>query len=240
MNGDYGFYVGYLARAPRELSRWVRMRIVVLALIVSSAALLLVFAQRPFATSTFEFQEYRLYTGVVFTQPYPVLYFDTGPAYLLVNPGKHGATIAPGRVRLAGARISRDVGAMLELRPDSVQPAESGAPAPERVALGHVALTGEIVDSKCYLGAMNPGEGKVHRDCAARCISGGIPAAFIARDSRGQTQFILLTGAGGRALSRDVLDYVAEPVRIAGALTRIGSMLTLSAEPATYRRAHLE
>jgi hypothetical protein len=29
-----------------------------------------------------------------------------------------------------------------------------------------MTLTGEIVDSKCYLGVMNPGQGKVHRDCA--------------------------------------------------------------------------
>ena len=183
------FYVGYLATTPRNLSRCVCRRIVALAFIVASAAFLLVFAQRPFAAAAFEFQQYRPYTGVVFTQPYPVVYSDAGPTYLLVNPGKHGALIAPGRVRLEGARIFRDVGSMAELRPDSVQSTESGAAPPERVVLGHIVLTGEIVDSKCYLGVMNPGEGKVHRDCAARCISGGIPAAFIARDFQGQTQF---------------------------------------------------
>ena len=39
-------------------------------------------------------------------------------------------------------------------------------------------LIGEIVDSKRYLGVMNPGNGKVHRDCAVRCLSGGIPPIF--------------------------------------------------------------
>src|SRR5689334_4633311 len=210
MKGAHDFYVGYLATAPRDLSLWIRKRILAIALVVVSAAFLLVFAQGPFAASTFDFQQYRPYTGVVFARPYPVLYSDARPVYLLVNPGKHGATIAPGRVRLEGARVFRDAGAMLELRPDSVQSAGSGPPAPERVALGRISLTGEIVDSKCYLGVMNPGNGKVHRDCAARCISGGIPAAFIARDSAGQTQFMLLAGADGRALSHEVLDYVAE------------------------------
>ena len=32
------------------------------------------------------------------------------------------------------------------------------------VDFGEVTLAGEIVDSKCYLGVMNPGNGKVHRD----------------------------------------------------------------------------
>ena len=36
--------------------------------------------------------------------------------------------------------------------------------------LGPVELTGEIADSKCWLGVMNPGEGTVHRDCARRCL----------------------------------------------------------------------
>jgi hypothetical protein len=35
--------------------------------------------------------------------------------------------------------------------------------------LGEFDLVGEIVDSKCYLGNMNPGNGKVRRDCAVRC-----------------------------------------------------------------------
>jgi len=31
---------------------------------------------------------------------------------------------------------------------------------------------GQIVDPKCYLGVMKPGEGKPHSDCAIRCIDG--------------------------------------------------------------------
>jgi len=92
------------------------------------------------------------------------------------------------------------------------------------------------VDTKCYLGAMNPGESKVHRDCAVRCISGGIPPAFLARDASGEVKILLLVGADGRALNREVLRYVAEPLELSGHLLRAGSTLTLKAEPTQFRR----
>jgi hypothetical protein len=60
--------------------------------------------------------------------------------------------------------------------------------------LGEVDLVGEIVDSKCYLGNMNPGNGKVHRDSAVRCLSGGIPPVFATNDFNGSPAVLLLTG----------------------------------------------
>ena len=108
--------------------------------------------------------------------------------------------------------------------------------APRRtIDLGPVTLRGEIVDTKCYLGVMNPGEHKVHRDCAVRCISGGVPPAFLARDTSGDSRVLLLVGEDGRALSREVLPFVAEPLEISGVLVRTGPMLTLKADPARFR-----
>ena len=92
-------------------------------------------------------------------------------------------------------------------------------------SLGAVQFTGEIVDSKCYFGVMNPGNGKVHRDCAARCISGGIPPAFLVRDAAGRTQTLLLG-----IWRREWLDHVAEPVTIRGRLARSAGRLMLYAE----------
>ena len=104
------------------------------------------------------------------------------------------------------------------------------------IDLGRVTLRGEIVDTKCYLGVMNPGEHKVHRDCAVRCISGGVPAAFIVRDASGDSRILLLAGEDGRALNREVLPFVAEPLEIPATLIRTGSMLTIKANPAQFRR----
>jgi len=69
-----------------------------------------------------------------------------------------------------------------------------------------------------------------------RCISGGAPPAFLARDSSGEVRVLLLTGADGRALNREVLDYVAEPITVSGRIFRRGTTLILKAEPKDFRR----
>jgi hypothetical protein len=156
---------------------------------------------------------------------------------LLVGEGKHGADplvygLDGTRVRVVGSIIERDGMRMIETH--RVEPVYSTS---ERVRLeghdlGEVLLAGEIVDSKCYLGVMNPGEGKTHKDCAIRCISGGAPPMLITRDGRK----FLLVGSDGRQLNREVLDRIAEPVEIRGRMMRVGDVLTLWAEPEEIRR----
>lgn len=217
------------------------MKGIVTALLSGGALLgaLLVVGQSPFAASVFEYQQYREYMGVVEDWPYPMLITASGP-YLLVAPGKHGASVSALRgpsVKLRGALIQRDGQRMLEILPDSIREASASwsqhAPAAD---LGPVSLTGEIVDTKCYLGVMNPGNGKVHRDCAVRCISGGVPPGFLVRDASGQGRVLLLAGADGRALHKEVLEFAAEPIRISGRLVHSGSQLVLKAEPTDFRR----
>jgi hypothetical protein len=71
--------------------------------------------------------------------------------------------------------------------------------------LGEFDLVGEIVDRKCYLGNMNPGNGKVHRDCAVRCLSGGILPVFATNDFNGSPAVLLLTGPNQKRLPREAL-----------------------------------
>ena len=151
----------------------------------------------PFATSKFEYGVYRDYSGVIEEWPYPILRTDNS-SFLLVAPGKHGLSdtgqgTAGQECSLEGHRSSNgDQDRMLEVVPASIarQAPQSIAGGLQRIIdLGPVTLRGEIVDSKCYLGVMNPGNGKVHRDCAVRCISGGAPPAFIARDASGEAGF---------------------------------------------------
>jgi hypothetical protein len=61
---------------------------------------------------------------------------------------------------------------------------------------------------------------------------------LLARDSRGREAFLLLAGSRGEQLHHEVLDFVAEPVRIRGTLTRAGGQLVLRADPSQL--AHLE
>jgi hypothetical protein len=234
------FYVGYQPKAPPSLAKTVK-RIAAGAVFAALAVgALLVLDQPKFAASRFEFGILREYTGTIEDWPTPAL-INAGSRYLFVAPGKHGVfglERYQGRtVRLKGSIIERGTDRMLEVVPESLREVASVHPAEARsvIDLGAVTLRGEIVDSKCYFGVMNPGERKVHRDCAVRCISGGIPPAFIVRDSSGVVRTLLLTGENGEALNREVLPFVAEPVEISGELVKSGSTLILKAKPAWPR-----
>jgi hypothetical protein len=61
---------------------------------------------------------------------------------------------------------------------------------------------GEIVDSKCFLGVMNPGEGTVHCDCARVCLRGGIPPMLLIRGARAEEALVLLVDAAGAPVGR--------------------------------------
>jgi len=242
------FYIGYLPKAPTTLVRFVRKVIIVLGLLAVTTALVLVVGQMPFTNSAFEYGKVRSFGGIVVTQPFPTLLVarpgevgqqDQYSRYLLVAPGKHGAddlvaSLDGKQVRLQGQLIYREGGTMVEITPGSVAIVRT-APAVQETTrnLGAVSLTGEIVDSKCYLGVMNPGQGKVHRDCAARCLSGGTPPIFITTD--GQEQF-LLVGLDGRALGRDVLrEFIGEPITIRGEVLARGDSRLLEIDPRSFR-----
>jgi hypothetical protein len=236
------FYVGYLPYPQPGLRRFLAVIIAILIGVAAIIAILLVFGQMPFPGSHFGYLRYHEYDGVILESPQPMLLTSRG-RFLLVAPGKHGAgDLVRGMnlrgVRLSASLIERSGNRMLEVVPGSVLVAGAGAgtlPDPP-MQLGSVTLTGEIVDSKCYLGVMNPGSGKVHRSCAARCISGGIPPAFLVRDASGATRILLLSGPQGQPLQRRILDFAAEPIKITGQLSRADDFLTLEIDPSTIQR----
>lgn len=206
-----------------------------LVLFSAGVALLLTSQQGPFDASTFAFQQYREYSGSITLWPAPTLLTKDGP-FLLTRPGKFGATAwvqsRDGQpVRLRGALIASSGDRMLEIEPGSIERGDAAVPLEPETSLGTVELSGEIADGKCYLGVMNPGRGKVHRDCAVRCLSGGAPPVFLARDAGGRLRALLLAGLG-----RELLDYVAEPVRLRGELRQRGSQLIFIADRASLRR----
>jgi hypothetical protein len=135
-------------------------------------------------------------------------------------------------VRLRGTLIYRDDQKMIALSGGSI--AVLGDPRQNQVApknLGEFDLVGEIVVSKCYLGNMNPGNGKVHCDCAVRCLSGGIPPVFATSDFNGSPSVLLLTGPNQKPLPKEAfLDRVAQPMRVHGRTVQIGNTLFLEME----------
>src|SRR4051812_32757162 len=219
------FYVGYLP-VPAGLKNFARRVVAALGVIAAGIAILLVFEQSPFGAAAFEFRDYREFQGVLVTTPYPALVVPGGLPWLLVGQGKHGFA-APddfhGRtVRIRGERILHGADRAIEVQ---TLAATGPGERPVEIDLGRVELTGEIVDSKCYFGVMNPGSGKVHRDCAVRCLSGGIPPALLVSDASGRTATVLLAN-----LKREWLEHIAEPVIMHGRLVRSDGRLILYAE----------
>lgn len=235
---DPPFYIGYESKASPALARHTRNAVAAIGGLAAMTVVTLALAQGPFADSRFEYGHPRAVTGRLVAKPYPRLEVASATGitqYLLAAAGKHGAAslAAPydGRsVRLVGTLAARGNAAMFEV--DSLLPAgEVGPETLSQRALGEFSLTGEIVDSKCWTGVMNPGEGKTHLDCAVRCLSGGLPPLLVLRDSLGQESHLILTDAGGGPMPRGILPAVGRPVRVRGQVLREGALLFLRAAP---------
>jgi hypothetical protein len=250
-DGRDDFYVGYLPRAPAGLARFVSRRAAALLALVGAVSVLVVSFHGLRPAARFEYGSPVELAGTIVLRPYPHLIVPrpgrTGTlspvsSYPLVAPWKHGAEDLVGGfdgqlVRLSATLAYRDGVVVAEVEPGSVR-REAGAAAspPPAVSLGERTLVGEIVDSKCFFGVMNPGELKPHRACAVRCISGGIPPVLCVRDAAGRASYFLLASPEGLPVNREILEFVAEPVEIRGEVVRSGDELVLRADPATYRR----
>ncbi len=173
--------------------------------------------------------------------------------YLVVAFGKSSArqALTPfdgQRVELQGSLIYRDDQTMLELVDGSLSPLPSaeaaGAIASDLESWGEVTLRGEIVDSKCYLGVMKPGHHKPHRACASLCIRGGMPPLFVPygddpanAEAALPAAHLLLVGPQRRALSEEILDWLAEPVELTGRVHRLDDVWMIEADPRSFQRS---
>lgn len=238
------FYVGYLPKAPVGIARRIRAIVVLLFIFAVITAMVFARVQRTFVPSVFEYGKVGTFEGTIEATPYPILIVAVpGSAepqasrYLLVAEGKHGAdsevaAFTGKNVQLRGTKIYRDNQMMLEVAGASISLQGNSAQSVQSSReLGAFELSGEIVDSKCYLGVMNPGSGKVHRDCAVRCLSGGIPPVFATNNFNGSPAVLLLTDLDQKPLPKEsFLKLVAQPVRIQGKVIKTGETLYLKTE----------
>ena len=251
MNETDEFYIGWQSQAPFGIGSHVRKAVVALVVLLFALACLLAVAQRTISVAVFEWGTLKTFNGILKSEPYPHLLVERPgqgggqSAYYLVAPFKFGlksdaiAALDGQAVTLKGTLIYRGNQTMIEARPESITPLSGGSKPlaqSSAVSLGQQTLVGEIVDSKCYLGVMNPGRLTPHRACAVRCISGGIPPILLVRQKEGPPLYFLLVSKEGRTVNKQVLDMVAEPVEITGEVVRQGEILVLCADPASYRR----
>ncbi|MGD9688119.1 MAG: Rieske 2Fe-2S domain-containing protein [Phycisphaerales bacterium] len=127
------------------------------------------------------------------------------------------------RVRVRGTLLRREGRIAIEVGDEGealrvMESVEPGAARPAGQSLGPVTLVGEIVDPKCFFGAMKPGEGKTHKACAIRCVAGGITPVLVLRDARGEWTYAVVSAPGGSPANGLVRPFVGEPVRVRGQL----------------------
>lgn len=224
------FYVGYrpVSRAQRFFNIGAIALFLIGALTLGAA---LTINQSDPGDGVWDTAAQTKHQGVLLANPAPMIVTtreDGAPfPVLLVDYNKFGADsrvepldTRPGVVR--GSRIARFGVEMIELDPTDagVEALDNAAtPKPLRwTDAGEATIQGEIIDPKCYLGAMKPGRGKVHKACAIRCISGGIPPMLLAAHPGGAPRFILLHSSDPSALRDLVIPHVADPVEVRGRL----------------------
>jgi len=184
-------------------------------------------------------------SGLLKMDPYPVLHrINPGSpgeieSILLVNPGKYSADkraeIFEGQfVSITGFPITRGGWTMLELIDDTsivlstdieYQIQQTLIEKTTSENLGAVNLTGEVIDSKCFLGVMKPGSGSVHKACAEVCLLGGIPAMLLVRGENQKNYGYMLTNENGGSLSKELSSRAAESIEVAGILEKKGDLL---------------
>lgn len=232
------FYIGWQPKAPASFVKHVNKVLLFLFPIALIAGYLLSASQKKFSTANFEFGKLTEVKGIYFNQPAPLLKISAGKGGYttvpLVGYGKHGAEtvlldyekannilLNKKELTLKGTLLYSDGKTLMQIDKNDnpvIKVADYIGDLSKDLAdkkdLGWVSVRGEIVDPKCFFGVMKPGEGKVHKDCAIRCILGGIPPVLKVQNEKGENNYYLIVGPNGEKMNEAVKNFVAEPVEI--------------------------
>lgn len=258
---DDDFFVGWLPAPKHLVSFLTPVAGIVIVSIVITAAVLATYQKHP---GTGQWEDGRVVTlrGLAGTDPYAMLWVEGEDqrepmrTFLLVEDGKFGALPRIARlvnhkttkvpVEVRGTILHRDDRWMLALESDesSVRVLDSKESMSLSIRLLNqpavrsksIALRGESIDPKCYLGAMKPGGGKTHKACAMRCIAGGIPPMLVTRDSAMRESYYLLVDENGNAANEVVYPFVGDQVELSGHLETANAIRKLFISPNTIRR----
>jgi hypothetical protein len=86
-------------------------------------------------------------------------------------------------------------------------------------------ITGEVIDTKCYMLKGEEGRGKDHKECALKCAKAGVPLAILQE----KTNLVYFTAkARGMSGANEMLmPFVAERVSVTGTVVERGGVKML-------------
>ncbi len=261
--GEAEFYIGWMSQAPNSFAKHVRKVIIVLVVLVVAGAIVLSLQQRKFSTSNFEFGQLTEVKGIYQQFPVPSLKVMTNKdafgntSYItmpLIGYGKFGAEgviaelekekntrLDKKEVTFKGTFLYSDGKTLLQIDKNDqplivVSNADEKSLSPQIKELGTVQLTGEVLDPKCYFGVMKPGNGKPHRDCAIRCIAGGMSPVFWVKGDKGETNYYLILDENGKKMNDELKDHVAEPVSLTARAVQYDDWVILYTDKKSIKR----
>ena len=245
------FYQGYSQTIPPRIRRFLLIVIPLLVAIVIVLSIVLPSLHNQYSTGSYT--GFREYEGLLLDKPVPHIMIprrgntSSDRAYSrYVLAGTRKTSVDPkilefagNWVKLRGLPVFRDGMTLLavsaQATPEIIEPPQNESlTPPQGKTLGNYTLAGEIVDTKCYLGVMKPGQLKVHRDCAIRCISGGVPPSLRVVDASGNIEYFLLVDSDSKAVNSNILDIIADPVSVTGEVVQYGDLFVLKADPDKY------
>jgi len=237
------FYIGWQDEAPGGFRKTGRNFFIGTIVVTIIFALVYVPSQQSFDNSVFEYGRLTELSGTLVN--YPVYGLKTKIDGLnvtvpLVGFGKAGVEavsknlisqlegeISEYEIKLRGTLIKRNAKTWMELT-EGAESIISKTKLPKgtryiqkTTVIGDQEITGEIVDPKCFFGVMKPGFGKIHRSCAIRCISGGIPPVLAVKEGNEYVDFYFITDQEGNQLNKQLLQFVGKRVTVKGATEQI-------------------
>ncbi len=234
------FYIGYLDGIGSNTKKTIKRFVLFSVGILVVAALIFSFNQKPFNNSSFELSSDTKITGTYHENPYPMLRVsiaeNTFKNILLLGFGKSSANPFLEKIRtqtpnLNGKTLTIEGNLIYYNGKTLIQITDAEKvtlskpnhlnKAPSKTIISEMTLKGEIIDPKCYFGVMKPGFGKIHRSCAVRCISGGIPPVLATSDNNTITQYYLLTDQNGKPLHKEILSFIGKPSKIKGTVEKL-------------------
>ncbi len=236
MSKNDDFYVGYIDHVAPKTKGFLKRFVAITLFLIVAVAVIFSLTQSTFKNSTFELTSTTQITGIYHENPYPMLRVpinhNSYKNIVLLGFGKSSVnpylqkvmnevvTLDKKEITVEGNLIYYNGKTLLQITSQekvslthSLKNISSNIPISK---LGQKTLDGEIIDPKCYFGVMKPGKGKIHRSCAVRCISGGIPPVFATKDQYNNSQYYLITDQNGMPINKDILPYIGKPSIIKG------------------------
>jgi hypothetical protein len=252
--GNDEFYIGWMQHAPKSFASWIKKYLFVLLPLLIVLGVLLALSQKQFGSGNFEFGTLTKVKGVYFNEPVPNIKVVNGKdiwgnenyvTVPLIGFGKHGAdgliaemeqekniSFEGKEITLKGTLLYNDGKLLMQIDGNdkpfvTISDKKSDEIFPTPKEIGSIDVKGEIVDPKCFFGVMKPGEGKPHKDCAIRCILGGIPPVLKVTDVEGKQKYYLVVGEHGEKMNEAVQDYVASQVNVHAKAVEYGDWIVL-------------